>query len=803
MKISLNWLKEYIDLGGIKANEIIEKLTMSGLEVEDFVDQSEVYKDFIVGVVTSKEKHPNADKLSLCKVNTGKEELQVVCGASNVGKGQKIVFAPIGTSIPLNGLQITKAKIRGIESFGMICSEAELDLGDDASGIMILDEKLKTGTPLVKALGLDDVVLEIAITPNRSDALSHIGIARDLSAIFNRNLKYPKIKLKESKDKAKDFASVEILDIENCPRYSARVVKNITIKESPEWLKSRLTKVGLRPINNIVDVTNYVMYECGQPLHAFDLDMLAGNKIIVKSTKEESLFTTLDSKKRKLPAGTLMICDGEREVAIAGVMGGENSEVTDETKNILIESANFNPSHVRNVSKTLGLNTDASYRFERTVDPNNTDYAANRAAMLIAEIAGGEVLKGLIDVYPRKVKPKKIKFRFNRTHKLLGYKIDEKKILKILNKLGIVTSQSQKTKDQIKLSIPTFRPDLEREVDIIEEIARIHGYEKIPVVSKISITLEKKYDESEFADRIRNVAASLGLFEILNNPLQDEKSARLTGNPVKLLNPLSSDLAYLRTSLIPGALNVIAHNIRNGQKNLAFFEVGNVFKLYTNEEIKSFEDFSEERRLLIILSGKESQKGWNTYEKAVDFFSLKGLVDTFLTRFSLDNVLNDSYNHSANTIYAYNFAKNLNNKSVGSGGIVKKDVLKQYDINEDVFCFEFNLDYIKNPDVNKKQYSEPIKYPKVIRDFAFIFDRSITYEQVIKFIENEGSELLREVKLFDLFEHEEIGKDKKSMAFTLEFQSEKGTLTEEEVEKVFLGLISSVERNFNAKLRGI
>ncbi|OGV04141.1 MAG: phenylalanine--tRNA ligase subunit beta, partial [Ignavibacteria bacterium RIFOXYA2_FULL_37_17] len=339
MKISLNWLKEYIDLGGIKANEIIEKLTMSGLEVEDFVDQSEVYKDFIVGVVTSKEKHPNADKLSLCKVNTGKEELQVVCGASNVDKGQKIVFAPIGTSIPLNGLQITKAKIRGIESFGMICSEAELDLGDDASGIMILDEKLKAGTPLVKALGLDDVVLEIAITPNRSDALSHIGIARDLSAIFNRNLKYPKIKLKESKDKAKDFAAVEILDIENCPRYSARVVKNIAIKESPEWLKSRLTKIGLRPINNIVDVTNYVMYECGQPLHAFDLDMLSGSKIIVKSTKEESLFTTLDSKKRKLPAGTLMICDGEREVAIAGVMGGENSEVTDETKNILIESA--------------------------------------------------------------------------------------------------------------------------------------------------------------------------------------------------------------------------------------------------------------------------------------------------------------------------------------------------------------------------------------------------------------------------------------------------------------------------------
>lgn len=802
MKISLNWLKDYVNLEGIEVNEIINKLTMSGLEVENFINQAEVYKGFIVGEVISKEKHPNADKLSLCRVSNGKEEFQVVCGAPNVDKGQKIVFAPVGTIIPINGMQIGKAKLRGIESFGMICSEEELELGNNASGIMVLDEKLKPGIPLTEALGLDDVIFEIAITPNRPDALSHIGVARDLSAIFNKPLEFPKIKLKESDIGAKDVASVEILDNENCPRYSARVVKNIEIKESPEWLKSRLTKIGLRPINNVVDVTNYVMYECGQPLHAFDLDMLAGSKIIVKSTNGDSQFTTLDSKQRKLRAGTLMICDAEREVAIAGVMGGENSEVTTNTKNILIESAHFNPSHIRNVSKTLGLSTDASYRFERTVDPNNTGFAADRAAMLIAEIAGGEIPNDLIDVYPKKFSAKKVRFRLRRMNKLLGYEIAEKKVLNILNNLGIELIQTGKSEDQLELLIPTFRPDIEREVDIIEEIARINGYDNIPAVSRISITLEKKYDESEFTDKVRNIAIALGLFEILNNPLQDEKSAGLTGNPIKLLNPLSADMAYLRTSLIPGALSVIAHNIRNGQKNLAFFEIGNVFNLYSKEEPKSFDDFSEERKLLIVVTGKVSEKGWNTTEKEVDFFSLKGLVDSLLTKFSLDNVLNDSYYHNSETIYAYNYAKNLKKSIIGSGGLVKKEVLKQFDINQDVFCFEFNLEFLKNLESSEKHYSEPVKYPKVVRDFAFIFDKTVTYEEVIKSIKKESSELLKEVNLFDLFENEDIGKDRKSMAFTLEYQSDNRTLTEEEVEKEFLKLISSIEKNFNAILRG-
>jgi len=801
LKVSLNWIKEYVNLNGIPVQEIIDKLTMSGLEVEDFVNQQEIYKDFIVGLVTSKVKHPNADKLSICRVSTGTEELQVVCGALNVAAGQKIVFAPVGTIIPLNGMKLSKAKIRGVESFGMICSEAELELGNDASGIMVLDEKLKEGTQLTEALGLNDVILEIAITPNRPDALSHIGIARDLSAIFDQELKYPEIKTDEVKDGAKNFASVEILDLENCPRYSARVIRNVTIKESPEWLKSKLNKIGLRPINNIVDVTNFVMNELGQPLHAFDLDKLAGRKIIVKSTKEKMKFTTLDSKERELPSGTLMICDGEREVAIAGVMGGENSEVTSGTKNILLESAHFNPSHIRKVSKALGLNTDASYRFERTVDPDNTDYAANRAAMIIAEVSGGEILKGLIDVYPEKIKEKEVQLRFARVNKVLGYEIPKESLSKILNKLGLKTIlQSQ---DEIRSQVPTYRPDLEREIDLIEEVARIYGYDKIPVVPKITITLEKKYDESTFTDKIREISTSLGLYEILNNPLIDEKSASFGGKPIKLLNPQSADMAYLRTSLIPGGLIVVANNINKGEKNLPFFEIGNVFNKTNENGINSFEDFIEERRLLFILTGKEKEKEWNSSEKEVDFFSLKGLVDSFIIKFSLDNVLNDSYYHRGDRNFAYYYTKNLLNKTIGLGGKVSKDVLKQYDFNQDVYCFEFNLEEIKRIQPGRKFYSEPIKYPKVVRDFAFILDRSITYEELSNFIKVEGSNLLKDVKLFDLFESESLGNEKKSMAFSLKYQANDRTLTEEEVEKEFTRLIRLIEKKFNAKLRGI
>jgi phenylalanyl-tRNA synthetase beta chain len=805
LKISLNWLKEYVDLESFSSDEVINMLTMIGLEVEDAVDQNQIYKNFLVGLVKEKNKHPNADKLSLCSVSTGKEEYQVVCGAPNVEAGQKVIFAPIGTIIPKGNFKLSKAKIRGIESFGMICSEDELEFGNNHDGIMVLNQDLKEGTPITEALELNDVIMEIGITPNRSDALSHIGIARDINALLNRKLKIPEIELNETGDNIEESACVEVIDEVNCPRYSTRVIQNVTIKESPQWLKNKLEKVGLRPICNIVDVTNYVMYECGQPLHAFDLDRLAGNKIIVRSTESETKFTTLDSKERTLPAGTLMICDAEKPVALAGLMGGENSEVYPSTKNILLESAHFKSANVRKTSKALGLTTDASYRFERGVDPNNTVYAVNRAAQLIAELSGGTVAKGIIDIYPKEIIRKEVQIRFERIKKILGYEVPREKIVNILLTLGIEIVFNSNL--ELRVLVPTYRPDIEREIDLIEEIARIDGYDNIPAVSKITITLGEKHDESEFADNVREAANALGLFEMINNPLQSEKSAALTGNPIVLLNPQSIDMAYLRTSLIPGALSVISNNINYGERDLALFEIGNIFEKISKGEINSFNDFTEFQSLLIIITGKLKEKEWHSEEKYTDFFSLKGLVESLLFKFSLDNLLNDSYYHDDNRIYNYYFSKDFNKTVFGIGGEIKKDVLKQFDIDQKVFAFEFNLGALRKIIKSEKKYTEPAKFPKVMRDFAFIFDKTTPYEEIISFIKSEskskeGSGLLKSVKLFDLFENESLGNNKKSLAFSLEYQAKDRTLTEDEVEKEFQKLISSITKKFNAKLRG-
>uniref|UniRef100_A0A7V3E729 Phenylalanine--tRNA ligase beta subunit n=1 Tax=Ignavibacterium album TaxID=591197 RepID=A0A7V3E729_9BACT len=800
MKISLNWLKEYTDLSGISTTEIVDKLTMSGLEVEDVVDENELYKNFIVAEVKSVAKHPNADKLSVCEVFDGKEILQVICGAPNVAAGQKVVFAPIGTIIPNGNFQIKKAKIRGVESNGMICAEDELLLSDDHSGIMVLDENLPAGKSISEALNLNDVIFEIAVTPNRPDALSHIGVARDLSAIFNRELRIPELNLKESKLKATDVASVEILDSENCPRYSAKVVLNVKIKESPEWLKNRLSKIGLRPINNVVDVTNFILHEIGQPLHAFDLDLLDRKKIIVKSTNEEKDFVTLDSKVRKLPKGTLMICDGNKEVAIAGIMGGENSEITSSTKNILIESAYFNPSSIRRTSKALQLITDSSYRFERGTDPSVTKYAAERAAQLISEISGGEIAEGIIDVYPALIERKEITLRYSRVTKILGYEISKEKIHQILSRLGIALKDLDE--NTLLASVPTFRPDLEREIDLIEEIARVNGYDNIPIVPKISITLEQKTDQQKFEDDVRNIISASGFFEMINNPLESEWEAKLSGNPITLANPQSAEMSCLRTSLLAGGLNSVKRNLNFGVKDMMLFEVGNVFSKKSDVEINSFDDISERQNLIIILSGRDEEKSWNTSEKYFDFYSLKGFVNSFIHKISLDNQLTDLYYSSENEIYSYYYTKNFNNQVVGIGGKVKKDVLNKFDINQDVFVFEFDLTALKQITPESRKYIEPPKYPKVIRDFAFIFDKKVQYLDVKNFILEKASKLLKKVELFDIFESESLGPDKKSMAFTLEYFDESRTLTEDEVEKDFNYLIAEISKKFNAKLRG-
>lgn len=799
MKISLQWLKKYVDLDGISVKTIESKLTMAGLEVENVVDGNAKFENFVVGLVKKKEKHPDADKLSLCIVNDGENDFQVVCGAPNVEEGQKIPFAKVGALIPKGNFKLKKVKIRGVESYGMICAEDELELGEDHEGIMVLDDSLIPGTPIAKALQLDDVIFEIGITPNRPDALSHIGVARDLAALFDKELKTPELKLEEISTPASTVAKVIIDDSQNCPRYSARVVKNVTVQESPDWLKRCLQSIGLRPINNIVDVTNFILHEIGQPLHAFDLNHLNDNTIIVRSTDKEESFTTLDSKERKLSKGTLLICDSKNPVAIAGVMGGENSEIIPETKDILIESAYFNPSSVRKTSKVLGLSTDSSYRFERGTDSSITAFAASRAAELIVEISGGEILAGVIDAYPNEIEKKKVSVRHKRVAKVLGFEISVDEINKIVNNLGMEIISSDKEKTEVY--IPTFRPDIEREIDVIEELARIYGYDNIPAVERIANTLGEKVDQSEFAEKIRTAAVSLGLFETITNSLLEEKIANITGSPIKMLNPQSADMAYLRTSLLQGALQCVSKNINTGEKDLTLFEIGKVFNRF-NESINSFDDFKEEEHLIISLTGKSEKGEWYSEEKEYDFYDLKGIISSIISYFAIDNLLIDSYYPDVNTIFDYSYSLSFNGKEIGRGGKVNTTVLKVFDIEQDVFSFEFNVTELSSIKADEKRFKEMLKYPKVIRDSAFIVDKTITYNEVIKAIKDGSSSLLKEIKIFDIFESDNLGESKKSLAFSLEYWNESRTLTEDEIEKEFFDMIKHVTKILPAELRG-
>lgn len=799
MKISLNWLKDYIDLSGISLDEIVHKISVAGLEIEEVIDQSKSFENMVVGFVKEHKKHPNADKLSVCKVSDGTEEYNVVCGAPNVAQGQKIAFAKVGAVIPSSGMKLEKAKIRGEVSFGMICSEKELNISDNHEGIMILDGGLKEGTPLAEALGLDDVILDVAITPNRSEALSHIGIARDFAAIFNRELKFPEFELKESATKSEDAAKVEIIDVVNCPRYIGKVVTGVEIKESPEWLKRRLKAVGLRPINNVVDVTNFVLFEVGQPLHAFDLDNLSGKKIVVRCAEDGEKFTTLDSKERILTSKDLMICDGEKAVAIAGVMGGENSEVTNETKNILIESAFFNPSSIRKTAKRLSLSTDASYRFERGTDYNITKFAAQRAAQLIQQTTGGEIATGEIDAYPNPFKNRITNVRFARITKILGYEIPKETVKNILLKLGFTIGQESET--EIRLVIPSYRHDIEREIDVIEEVARIYGYDHIPEVNKVATTLEDKIDQSAFNDKLRDILTSLGFFEIVTNSLLKEETANKFGRPIAMLNPQSSEMSHLRPSLIPGMLHAVSNNLKVSERNLSLFEIGKVFEKNTDGEINSFDDFTESEHMIISVTGHAILTEWFEKDRQTDLFDLKGIALSIFQKLFPYQEFGLKYKEE-NKWIEQNFVIKSGNNICGIGGKVKKEVNDLFDVNQDVYLFVFYLDEIKKIEPSKRSFQELLKFPKVYRDFAFVLDKTIDTDSVIDVIKKASSKLLHQIKLFDIFQSDSLGKGKKSLAFQLEYYNLERTLTEEEVDKDFRKAITAVEKTFNAQLRG-
>jgi len=801
LKISLNWLKDHINLDGITAEQIAHELNMAGIEVEDMTDYSEKFRNFVVGYVVETEKHPNADKLTVCKVNTGGEISQIICGAPNVAAGQKVPVALPGAVVPSNGMEIKQAKLRGVVSNGMICSEAELDISKDHSGILVLPDHYEAGKPLAEAMGINDIVFEVSITPNRPDALSHVGIARELGAIFGREICMPLTDHEVSGTAINTVASVEIKDAVNCPRYSALAVLGCEVKDSPDWLKMRLKAVGLRPINNIVDIINYVLYELGQPLHAFDLDTLESSKIIVKKAAASDEFVTLDSQKRKLNSDILMICDGAKPVAVAGIMGGENSEVTSSTKNILIESAFFNPSNIRKSARFLGLNTDASYRFERGADYGNTVNAAKLAAKMMAELAGGKIADGIIDVYPKPFEKRIITLRKSRITRILGYHIPDETAEGILKRLGMTIESDDSAAGEWKIGVPSCRHDIEREIDLIEELARIYSYDRIPEFDSITIKLNSRPDEQAFTDLMRKEAISLGFNEILTNSFIPSETAALFDEPVKVMNPLTSDMDVLRTSLIPGALAVIRNNMNTGTRDLQLFETGTVFSM-SGDEIKSFENISEREKLLIVLTGSKTGKTWYSEEKKFGFYDLKGYADTILSKKVLDYSLNDFYYATSNNIFDINFTISIKNKLLCRGGKVKEEVAAIYGIEQDVFCAEFDLANMCELGNSASRFRQLLKYPKIVRDCAFVVDKAVKYSDIENFIFKQSAGLLKKVELFDIYESETLGSDKRSLAFSLEYYDYNRTLTEEETEKEFFGIIEKVKKEFNAVLRG-
>ncbi|HEX6982711.1 MAG TPA: phenylalanine--tRNA ligase subunit beta [Balneolaceae bacterium] len=799
MKISYNWLKEFINLE-LTPEETAEKLTLIGLEVDELVSFGSKLEGVIVGEVLEVNEHPNADRLRLCNVDLGDETVQIVCGAPNVAAGQKVPVATVGSSLPTDNdelFTIKKAKLRGEESNGMICSETELNLGDDHSGIMILDSTLKTGTPLHEAVDLyQDTIIDIEITPNRPDATSHVGVARDLAAALDLELCRP-FKTDFTDSKPLEEIKIEIESPEKCPRYVGKMVKGVEIGESPAWLKNRLEALGLRPVNNVVDVTNYVLMEMGQPLHAFDADTIKGDKIIVKDFDNKVEFETLDHVKRKCSAGTLFICDAEEPVAIAGIMGGVDSEVSEKTTNVLIESACFDPGTIRKTAKEQTLQTDASYRFERGVDPQLQRIAAERAAELIADVAGGTVIDACTDMQPVEVEQKEITLRKSYVNRLLGtgFQIDE--IVEILD--GLEFEVADRNDETVTYSIPTFRPDLTREVDLIEETGRLYDYNKIraPKHSKFT-SPEPLTDWEKLVSGAKETTKGLLFREIYSNSLMPEKDAKLLGDldsMIHTLNPISKDMTTLRPSLLYGFLKSVAYNINRKETQLRFFEVGNVFE--KAEKGTHQPGIKEETHILFGLAGFKSIEHWKTEAKHYDIFDLKAPVRSFLQKLGIAQSLSTKTDENGVLIYSFGDIE------VGKLSVVPENLLNNYDIELPAFAAEFSLTQIQKVrlQIDEQKYEAVSKFPSFEFDFAVIVDSSVKAGALLKTIRQTAGKSLKELDIFDVFEGKSLGENKKSLAFRLSFLNKNKTLTIKDVEPIINKVLKVLEKRYSAKLR--
>ncbi len=809
MRISYNWLKQFIKTD-LKSEEIADILTDLGLEVEG-VDKYESLKGGLQGVVIGHvltcEKHPDADKLKITTVDLGdgNAPVQIVCGAPNVAAGQKVPVATIGTKLfdkEGNAFEIKKGKIRGQESHGMICAEDELGLGESHDGIMILNEDLKPGTPASKVFEIEtDEVFEIGLTPNRADAMSHMGVARDLRAgILQKGTTSELITPSVSKFKVEKRTLKIDVKVENdklAPRYCGVTISGVTVKPSPNWLQNRLKAIGLTPKNNIVDVTNYVLHELGQPLHAFDAAQIKGNKVVVKTVPAGTKFVTLDDIERTLHEEDLMICDESGPMCIAGVFGGKTSGVSEKTQAIFLESAYFNPVSVRKTAKRHTLSTDASFRFERGIDPSITEYALKRAALLIQEVAGGEITSDIVDIYPKKIEDFSVFIHFNKVNKIIGEEIKPETIKKILASLDIKVSSI--TEAGLGLTIPSYRVDVTREIDVIEEILRVYGYNNIKIPSKVNATTanSSRTEEYKVQNIIANQLCSLGFNEMMANSLTTPDYVKLSENlkeefNVMMLNPLSSDLSAMRQSLLFSGLEAVSFNINRRRSDLKFFEFGKSY-----HKIPSGHD--ENKHLTLLVTGNRQNESWTNPQSKSDFFLFKGYINTILSRLGLDKKVTSL--PFENDVFAEGLALAVGKEVIVEFGTVKKLVLKHFDIKQEVLYADFAWDKIQKYVSTKIKFTDIPKYPEVRRDLALLLDENVPFEQIYNIAKQTEKGLLKDVNLFDVYTGNNLPEGKKSYAVSFILQDDSKTLTDTQIDKIMSKLQGNFESQLGASLR--
>ncbi|MEM9416744.1 MAG: phenylalanine--tRNA ligase subunit beta [Bacteroidota bacterium] len=804
MKISLNWLKDYIQLSE-SPEEVAQLLTQSGLEVVGrtiFEPIKGGLKGLLIGQVMTCEKHPNADQLQVTQIDVGQDTpLRIVCGAPNVQTGQKVIVAPVGTQLygqDGSTLKIKKAKIRGEVSEGMLCAEDEIGLGDAHEGIMVLDTALPTGTPAAQLFhSQPDEIIEIDLTPNRGDACSHLGVARELGALLDRSVQYPTVTTFEPTAERLPI-QVEVLDPSACPRYAGITISGVKVQPSPPWLRDKLRAIGLSPINNIVDVTNFVMHELGQPLHAFDYDQITGKQVTVGQLKPDTSLVTLDGITRKLDGTELMIADQAGGLGMAGILGGQHAGIHADTQNIFLESAYFSPGIIRKAAKQHALKTDASFRYERGTDPDRTVYALQRACLLIQEIAQGKIASELIDHYPEKIEPTRVKVHYKHIKRLLGQTIPKETIHQILKQLEITISQEET--DSLIASVPPYRTDVKREADIIEEIARIYGYDRIEAKGQLGSTYLARTSyptPHQFKQQVAALLAAQGYHEIYTNSLTKSAYAELTDaldsqQSVAITNPLSETLDVLRQTLLFGGLEVIAHNINRKQSDLKLFEFGKIYR-------KTGQQYVEDNRLGIWLTGNMEAVNWMRKPQSATFQELHVLVHQVLYQLGVTDFATEPLQSA---FYQEGIQILLDQIQLLTAGQVHPTLLKHLDIAQPVFFVDIDWDTLLSNWKPLRQYQAISKFPPVKRDISLVLDQAVSFEAVRKVIAQQNNKLIQDFTVFDVYEGEKLGPNKKAYALSFVLQGKDRTLDDKTIDQVMARLMRAFETQLGALIRG-